>query len=228
MPTGFDFLLGRQAVKVNGNKVKLDPNTRIVASITDTWMDGVEYAVPQWLKAIFGKRIMLLDRLGSRPGDISEAIEWFSSQAAPESPSVETLWSNEARELLLFRQWPGGHEELRAVVRSLIATRTGEVISLDSCKRVLAKYESSGMKAVDNYRRQECHNYSNGLLYMGRPTYASEIYHWVEQFTKVANNRHFDPWLPGLRIVREISNRYLLFFRPATHLDKKSLFFTVR
>ena len=202
------LLLARQPVSVNGNTVELDPNTRVVASITDTWMDGIERAVPQWLKAVFGRRVVTLDRLGSRSDDILEAMDWFSSQAVSEDQSVETLWSNEAKELLVHRQWPGGYEELRDVVRSVIAANTGELITLDSCKRVIARYELSGMRAVDNYRRQECYDYSNGLLYMGRPTRAIEIYRWAEQFTRVAGKRRFDPWVPGLKIVQEISNRY--------------------
>ena len=43
---------------------------------------------------------------------------------------------------------------------------------------------------------------------MGRAIAPSEVYRWVEQFTRIASNRHFDPWLLGLRIIKEISNRY--------------------
>ena len=202
------LLLARQAIRVNGLTFELDPSTRIIASITNIWMDKAECLIPQWLEVLFRGRVVYLESLGSRPNDVLEAIEWFSWQAAPDRHKPEALWSGEAKEFLLRRQWPGGYEELRDVVRSLVAVSTEGVITPEICKHVLNRYESPGLRPVDNYRRQECYNYAHGLSYMGRTISANEIYGWIEQLAKISNDRRFDPWLTGLRIIKEISRKY--------------------
>ena len=202
-------LLGRQQFIFNGRTVELDPSTRVIASVTDAWMEQGEYVVPQWLRAVFRDRVVSLEPLGDRPEEISGAIEWFSWHAAPEDQPVGLLWSDEAKELLVSRQWPGSYEELRRVVWSLASSiGHGEEITLDICRDHLAKYEGPGMKPIDNYRRQDCYNYARGLLYVGRSIGASEIYNWVEQFSRISGNRQFDPWLVGMRIVKGIANKY--------------------
>ena len=203
------LLLARQPVKVNGHTARLDQNTRVIASITTSWLvEKIEYVVPQWLEAVCQWEVVVLAPLATRTDDVLEAIEWFSWKIGHEDQSAEKLWSKEAKNLLLGRQWPGGLEELRDVVRTLMAARAGDVITLEVCQRVLARYQSPGMKPTDTLRRQECYDYSRGLLYMGRQVHATEIYSWVEQFSRVARNRRFDPWLIGLRIVRDVSNKY--------------------
>ncbi len=201
-------LISGQPVRVNGCVAELESNTRVIAAVTVVWIDEIEYAVPQWVLSLFGERTVILESLGSEHGDISKAVDWFSLQSARERHIDNLAWTDEARELLVNRQWPGGLGELRDVVRSLIVATEGELINLDTCKRVLASYESPGMKAVDNHRRQECYNYANGMLYMGRLIRASEVYHWIEQFSRAVDDRDSDPWLLGMRIVREISNNY--------------------
>ena len=202
------LLVARQPVKVDGNAAELDANTSVIASITYDWADRVEYAVPQWIRALFGEQVAVLEPLQNRPVDILRAMEWFSWEVAPEADSFGALWSNEAKKLFFGRQWAGGHEELRQVVRSVIAATAGELIGFDICQRILAGYESPGMKPIDNHRWQECYNSARGLLYIGRQISANEIYQWVEQFSRVASNRRLDPWSAGLRIVRGISSKY--------------------
>ena len=201
-------LLTRKAVHVDGGTFQLDPSTRILATITHTWIDTTEYVVPQWLDALFCGRTMTIEPLRDHPSEIIEAIQWFSWEAAAEGQSVGTRWTDEAKDLLLKRQWPGGYEELRNVVRSLVEVSVGGEITFEICKRVLHRHESPGMSPIDLHRRQECYNYSRGLLYVGRSVTADEVYAWIEQLSKVSLDQRFDPWLTGLRIVREISTRY--------------------
>ena len=201
-------LLSRQAVKVNGHALRLDPSTRVIASITVNVLEGVEFEIPDWLRALFTGRVVAIEPLGSRPDDTEAAIEWFSRQATREGQAQEVMWSNEARDLLVGRRWPGGLEELRNVVHSLIAVTGGQEISLDMCRDVLTQYEGPGMRGIDIYRRQQCHDYAQGLEYMGRSIQGREVYQWVEQFTRVTSSRQFDPWVVGLRIIRDIHNRY--------------------
>ena len=201
------LLLAQQPVDVNGRAVELDPNTRIVASVTPSWRGTMEYAIPQWLRSVFEGRIVVLEPLGTRANDILEAIEWFSWQATSDIP-VGISWAEDAKELLLHRQWPGGYEELWDVVRSAIEISAEGVITRDACERVLSRHEIPGMRPVDVKRRQECQNYAHGMTYMGRAISASEIYSWIDQLSLVSSDRRFDPWLTGLRIVREISSRY--------------------
>ena len=201
-------LLARQLVTIDRYAAGLDPNTRIIASITTSWMDRVEHAVPQWLMASFSDRVLELEPLGSRPDEVSVAIEWFLWRAS-EDRADEVFLSNDVKELLVCRQWPGNHEELGSVVRTLVSNATaGEVVTADTCKRVLASFNSSGMGAVDRNRWQECSNYARGLSYMGRSVDAREVYQWAGQFSKVSRDRRFDPWLPGLTIAKEIAHKY--------------------
>ena len=201
-------LVARRPVTVNGHAVSLDPNTRVIASITTSWMGPAEYAIPNWLESICRWRVVVLSPLGSRPDDVLEALSWFSWEVGHDGQSVEEVWSREAKDLLLGRHWPGGYEELRDVVRTLMAARAQGMITLDLCERVVASYQGPGMRAIDNYRRQESYEYAQGLVYMGRAVSAREVYDWVGQLTRVARNRRFDPWLTGLRIVRDVSNKY--------------------
>ena len=202
------LLVTRQSVTVDGNSAELDANINAIASITYDWTDRVEHAVPQWIRALFGEQVAVLEPLQNRSVDILQAMEWFSWEVAPDAESFGALWSDEAKTLLFGRQWAGGHEELRQVVRSLVAATSGEMIGFNICQRILAGYESPGMKPIDNHRRQECYNFAQRLLYVGRQISANEIYQWVEQFSMVASNRRLDPWSAGLRIVRGISSKY--------------------
>ena len=202
------MLLSRQTSEVNGHSLRLDPSTRVIASITVNLLEGIEFELPNWLRPPFAGRVVTIEPLGNRPADIIAAIEWFSHQAKQESQRIEVGWSTEARDFLVDHQWPGGHEELRDVVRSLIVAAPGKMISLDTCKEVFAQYDRPGMRALDIFRRQQCIDYSHGLQYMGRSISASEIYNWVGQFSMVASGRPFDPWDVGLRIVGAIHNKY--------------------
>ena len=202
-------LLAGRPVTFGGNTVELDPSTRIIASVTTSWAEHIEYAVPEWLTALFGDRVVAIVPLGHRREDLLAAIDWFSWRADPDGQSVEYLWSNEAKELLAKRQWPGGYGELWRFVRTLLTSiGKGGVITLAVIEGNLAKYESPGMNPIDSHRRQECHNYAHGMHYMGRPIDAKELYNWVEQFSRVPSDRAFDPWLVGLRIIKEIANKY--------------------
>ena len=201
-------LLVRQSVTIDGSSTELDPNTRVIASITINWTDGSELAIPQWLMGSFNDRILELKPLGSRPGDVSVAIEWFLWRASADRDDVVEL-SSDAKELLVSRQWPGNYEELDYVIKTLVSNSTiGEVVTVDTCQRVLSSSNSLGMGAVDSIRWQKCRNYANGLTYLGHPVEARELYQWAGQFSKVSRDREFDPWEPGLRIVKEIAHRY--------------------
>ena len=203
-------LIDRQPVMVNGIGIgiELDPSTRVIASSISSWVDSVEYALPQWLTALFGERVIVLEPLGHAQ-DVSNGIHWFTWQAVQGVQLADSLWSDEAIELLLGRPWPGDYEELRSVVNSLVsASAARNLIDLELCQRILANYDKPGMKPIDNYRRQECVNYAQGIVYIGKPLRPSEIYDWIEQFSKIAEDRRYDPWSVGLRIAREISHRY--------------------
>ena len=201
-------LLARQQVTINRYPVALDPSTRVIASITTDWMDRIEHELPQWLKAIFDDRVLLLEPLESRPDRISVAVEWLFWRAS-KSRDDNALLSREAKDLLVSRQWPGNYEELGNVVNSIVSNAAaGEVITADTCERVLTIFDSIGMGAVDRNRRQQCRNYALGLTYMGRSIDAREVYQWAAQFSKVSRDRRFDPWLPSLRIAKEIAHRY--------------------
>ena len=202
-------LLDLQPVTIGMNTTELDFSTRVIASVTNIWMDNSEYAIPEWLKVLFGGRIIFLQPLGGSLEDVSHAVEWFSRIYAEDSENLDSLWSSDAKELLVNRQWAGGCEELRDVVRSLVLTAGhGEEVTADMCERVLAGYEDPGMKALDHSRRQACTDYAQKLSYMGRPLHADELYRWAEQFSRASRDRRFDPWSAGLRLVREIALKY--------------------
>ena len=76
-------LLAREAVMHNGSPVELDSSTRIIATVTTNWAELSQHSVPQRLTALFGDRVVILDPLGRKSGDVSAAIDWFSWQAAP-------------------------------------------------------------------------------------------------------------------------------------------------
>lgn len=201
-------LLSRQLITINGYSVSLDPSTRVVASITTDWMDRVEHELPQWLKLLLDDRVLLLKSLHSRPGDVSLAIDWLL-QRASETQGKEVILSSAAKELLIDNQWPGNYEELSHVIHLVVSNAVErELITVQACERVLAVSERLGMGAKDRNRWQECRNCVSGLTYFGHPLHASEVYRWAAQFSKVSRDRRFDPWLPGLRIAKEISHRY--------------------
>ena len=201
-------LLDRQPVMVNGIGIELDPSTKVIASSISGWVDTVEYALPQWLTALFGERVIVLEPLGDVE-DVSNAIHWFARQAVEGDQLTDTLWSDEAKYLLVSRPWAGGYEELRSVVASLVsASAVSKLIDLELCHRILTNYDKPGMRPIDYYRRQECVNYAHGIVYLGKPIRPKEIYDWIEQFSRIADDRRYDPWLAGLRMAREISHRY--------------------
>ena len=201
-------LLYRQPVTINRYSTSLDPSTRVIASITPSWMDRIEHAVPPWLMASFNDRVLVLKPLGSRPEDVWDAIEWFFWRAS-KSQTDEVVLSSDAKRLIASRQWPGNYEELRNVVSSLVSPATeGEVVTADTCKQILTSLNSTGMGAVDRNRWQDCCNYARELSYIGRSIDASEVYKWAGQFSTVSRDRRFDPWLPGLTIAKEIAHRY--------------------
>ena len=202
-------LLERRPFMSNGRWVEVDSNTRIIASVTDFWMNQGDLGVPQWLKPFFGRRIVILQPLADRTEDISRTIDWFSWRDLQGGGPQSISWSDEARKLLLDRKWPGNHQELRSVIRSISSSvGIGGEVTLDDCKVHLAKYEDPGMKPIDTYRHQLCQDYAQGLLYVGRSISASEIYNWLEQFPKVSDDRQFNPWLTGLNIIRAVSTKY--------------------
>ena len=201
------FLKG-ETVNIDGNYVELDTSTRVIASITADWIDRVDLVIPQWLKASFYGRIVVLQPLDERPGEVSSAIDWFLSQAS--TVHVEDIsLAEDARELLISRPWPGDFEELGKVVVSLIALATpGEQVTGSACERVLEGLGSPGLSAIDSHRRQECYHCAQGLTYVGRSIEASEVYEWVGQFPMVSRDRRFDPWSTGLNIAKAISRKY--------------------
>ena len=202
-------LIDRQPAMVNGGSTELDQGTRVIASTTTDWAETVGYMLPSWMVALFGERVVIIEPLDSRPADVWQAIQWFSWQSVQERPEHQLAWSSEAKELLLGKQWPGGHGQLRSVVNSLISsTAIGDTIDFDVCQSVLSRYDEPGMRPVDQYRRQECSNYAREIVYMGRQISADEIYNWIEQFSKFSADRRFDSWSVALQIVRQISNTY--------------------
>ena len=202
-------LFARQPTSMHGRKAQLDAGTRVIASTTNEWADKARDMLLSWMGALFGERVVTLDLLGSRPGDVWEAIQWFSRQLAQDFPHHDLTWSREAKELMLEKQWPGGYQELRSVVHSMMSsTEIGGTIGADICQRVLNNHDRTGMKPVDLHRRQDCGNYAQGMVYMGRQISGNDIYDWIEQFSKLAVDRKFDPWSVALQIVRQISHRY--------------------
>ena len=201
-------ILHREPVVVNGIRYELDPSTRVIASSLRSWVDSADYALPQWLKALFGERVIVLEPL-ENADEVSNAIHWFSRQALQEGQIQEPLWADKAKELLVGRSWPGDCEELRSVVISLVsASGATNRIELDLCQRILRNYDKSGIRPIDNSRRQECADYAQGIVYVGKQVRAKEIYDWVEQFSKIAEDARYDPWAVGLRMAHEISHRY--------------------
>ena len=201
-------LLRRQPVMVNGIETELDPGTRVIASTISEWVDTIDDSLPQWLTALFGEQIIVLQPL-ENADDVVNAIHWFSWQSVTGGQLEEPFWSDRAKDLLVGRSWPGGYEELRSVVGSLIsASGSSNRIDLDLCQRILHNYDNLGIRPIDNYRRQKCAEYAQGLVYMGKPVRPKEIYEWIEQFSQVASDHRYDPWLVGLRLAQEISHRY--------------------
>ena len=201
-------LLQRRTGWLHGSPPVLEPDTNIIASITYDWTDLGESAVPQWLKAIVGRRVIVLDALANQPAVIVKAIKWFSRQANAELHSADSTWSNEAMALLVRRPWPGNFEEIRHVVRTLVTAAPDRDINVEICSRVLFQFERHGRRSQDNYRRQACYDYAEGIIYMGRPIRPIEIYQWIGQFAKLSYDRRFDPWTAGFRIVQHIHDKY--------------------
>ncbi len=201
-------LLNRRQVTTETYSASLDPSTRVIVSITTDWIDRLEHELPQWLTTLFNDRVLLLKPLGSRPDDIFIAVEWFFWRAL-ETRSDNVFLAREAKDLLIRHQWPGNYEELDQVVKLVVSkATTGEAITADSCEEVLDIFERAGMGAVDRNRLQECRNYASELTYMGQSLSAHDIYQWAAQFSKVSHDRRFDPWLPSLKIAKEIAHRY--------------------
>ena len=201
-------LLTRQEVTIETYYTSLDPSTRVIASITTDWMDRIEHELPQWLTALFDDRVLLLEPLESRPANVSIAVEWLLRQAS-DALTDHVFLSSEAKDLLVRRQWPGNYGELNDVVKLMVSKATaGETITADTCEEVLSIFEHTGMGATDRNRWQECRDYASKLTYRGRSIEGREVYQWAAQFAKVSRDRRFDPWLPSLRIAKEIAHRY--------------------
>ncbi len=201
-------LLSKLEVTIESYTASVDPSTRIIASITTDWMDRIEHELPQWLTAPFGDRILLLESLHNRPSHISTAVEWLLWRIS-ETRGEKFFLSSRAKELLVGHQWPGQFEELRYAIDLMVSNATvGEQITADTCRQVLTTLASNGMGAIDLNRMQECRNYALELTYVGRDIDPREIYQWAAQFSIVSRDRQFDPWLPGLRIAKEIAHKY--------------------
>ena len=208
MQIGFQsFFLGNQS-RLIGSQLSWDPSTRVIASITPSWREKVEHAIPQWVMASFDDRVISLKPLDSRPENALIAIEWFIWKAS-RTRADEVYMSSEAKDLLVNHSWPGNYEELGKAVSLLAeAIDVGEVDTIDVCRRVIASSKTSGDGAVDRNRWEECRNCVSGLSYVGRPIEPHEVYQWASQFSKVSSDRRIDPWLPSLIIAKEMAHRY--------------------
>ena len=204
----FSSLIDRKSVAIDGHTAQIDPSTRVIASMTTDWIDDIEHAIPQWLMALFENRILLLKPLDSCPDDVLVAVEWLFWRAT-KSRADEVILSDDAKELLVSRQWPGNYEELGHVINMMVSNcAAGEPITGDACKRILAIFNSTGMRANDRNRWQECRDCVSGLSYRGGSIEASELYQWAGQFSQVSRDRRYDPWLPSLRIAKEVAHTY--------------------
>lgn len=201
-------LLSGQPVTFDRKSIELDPSTRVIASITPSWREKVEHAIPQWVMASFDDRVVSLTHLDSRPENVLIAIKWFIWKAS-KTRADEVYMSSEAKDLLANHSWPGNYEELGKAVSLLAeAIDVGEVDTIDVCRRVIASSKTSGDGAVDRNRWEECRNCVSGLSYIGRKVEPHEVYQWASQFSKVSSDRRIDPWLPGLMIAKEMAHRY--------------------
>lgn len=205
--TWLPLLLSGQPSGVGGNSIQLDPNTRVIASVTSEWMDRIEQLVPSWLLAPFEDRVLALQPMSNRRNDLSAAIEWFYIEASGSLPAKPVL-AADVRGLLQDYEWPGDLHELRTVIRTLLSAEFGEVVSYQLCERILANRRSEGMTAVDGIRRQDCRTLANGITYIGRPVQARDVHEWISQFERVSPHNRSDPWSIGLTIVREIAQSY--------------------
>ena len=201
-------LLSGQPVTFDRNSIELDPSTRVIASITPSWREKVEHAIPQWVMASFGDRVISLKSLDSKPENALIAIDWFIWKAS-KTRADEVYLSSEIKSLLANHSWPGNYEELgKAVILLTEATDVGEMDTFDICRRLIANSKTSGDGAVDRNRWEECRNCVSGLSYVGRKVEPHEVYQWASQFSKVSSDRRIDPWLPSLRIAKEMAHRY--------------------
>lgn len=200
-------LLSRRRISIDGFSFELDSSTRVIASIATEWIDGHLDSVPQWLRASFEGHILVLKPLRNRPEDIPGIVAWFFEKEN-QSQLAETTLTREAEELLSTRDWLGDLRELSRVVNQSISLGSGEAVTPEICKMVFEIYQSAGMTSADIYRKTMCADYAQGLSYMGRGVHGQEVFEWVGQFPKVQGSRRTEPWDIGLRIVREISQKY--------------------
>ena len=116
-----DLLLGRRVSK-DGYFIELDSSTRVIASITTAWVDGILDTIPQWLGASFEDHMLVLEPLRHRPEDVPGTVAWFF-QRETQNQANETILTREAGELLSRHNWPGDLRELARVVRQVISIR---------------------------------------------------------------------------------------------------------
>ena len=201
------LLLSGQPVELGGYSVLLDSSTRVIASVTSEWMDRIEQLVPAWILASFGNRVHTLQPLSDRPNDLSAAIEWFHLEV-PSTLGTKPRLTTDVKILLQNYQWPGDLLEMRTVIRALLSAELGDVVTVQLCERILDNHQSQGMTAIDGNRRLYCRTYAKGITYIGRPIEPRDLHEWISQFTRVSPDERIDPWSIGLRIVREIAERY--------------------
>ena len=222
-------LFARHPTSINGRRAELDTGTKVIASTTNEWADTANGMLPSWMSALFGERVVTLDPVGTHPADVWEAIQWFARHLGRDLQTHNLTFSNEAKKLLVDKQWPGSLAEIRSVVNSLIEfTADRETIGADICRRVLNSHDSGGLKPIDLHRRQECRNYAQGIVYMGRQIGADDIYHWIEQFSKFAFDRTFDPWWVALPNSQADLRSVLLLVRAAQNADQGRVLFSLR
>ena len=200
-------LLSRRRISINGYFFELDSSTRVIASIATDWIEGLLDSVPQGLRASFEDHILVLKPLRSRPEDVPGIVVWFFEKEN-QSQIADTTLTREAEELLSTRRWPGDLRELSRVVKQAISLGSGKAVTPEICERVVEIHQGSGMTSADIDRKTKCADYAQKLFYMGREVHGREVFEWVGQFPKVQGGRRGEPWDIGLRIAREISQKY--------------------
>lgn len=210
--TWMSALIGRLPITLDSLTYQLDPSTRVIASIALSWLSDTSAHtahrfIPQWLGRLFGERIVIAQPLQGRLGDISTTIDWlFQKAAQTETPNL--VLEEEAKQLLLSHQWAGDYDEISEVMRSLVVAANADTVTIDACKAMLDSYTGPGSQPVDNYRRQECGNYAQGMSYIGRPVEGIELYEWIAQLARLPVDHEFDPWQVGLRMAKWIHDKY--------------------